>query len=208
MVDSRVVLTGFKEWGGVIRALEEGDQTCIIRKGNRQADLFDLSRRRFWLVPSYAHQEEDSIQPFYRDYLEESEEQNAEAGSDRIHVQCWVQAKTVIKITRNQRLNWITDHTIYSPRCLQNRFQLQPGEALHMLVVRAYKLDDPRILENPDGYEECTAQGGDAWVDLKQRIPLIPDDPALAADEFEDRLSTLRETFIREDEQQPEPMLF
>jgi hypothetical protein len=208
MVDSRVVLTGFKEWGAVIRALEEGDQTCIIRKGKRKEDIFDLSTRRFWLIPSYSHQDEESIQPFYRDYLDESEEQHAEAGPENVHVQCWVQAKTVIKITKNQRLNWVTDHTVYSPRCLQNRFQLQPGEALHMLVVRAYKLGDPRILEQPEGYEDCTAMGGDQWVDLKQRIPLIPDNPALSDEEFEQRLSTLREKFIREDEQQPEPMLF
>ncbi len=208
MVDSRVVLTGFKEWGAVIRALEDGDQACIIRKGKRNEDVFDLSKRRFWLVPSYDHQSEDYIQPFYRDYLEESQEQKTDAGPEKVHVQCWVQARTVIKITRNQRLNWVTDHTIYSPRCLQNRFQLQPGEALHMLVVRAYKLDDPRILEKPDGYEDCTAQGGEAWVDLKQRIPLIPDNPALTEEEFQDRVNTLREKFIREDEQQPEPMLF
>lgn len=208
MVDSRVILTGFKEWGAVIRALEEGDQTCIIRKGKRKEEIFDLSQRRFWLVPSYQHQNEESIQPPYRKYLEDCEEQLADAGPGKVTVQCWVQAKTVIKITKNQRLNWVTDHTIYSPRCLQARFQLQPGEALHMLVVRAYQLGDPRILDEPEGYEDCTAQGGDQWVDLRQRIPLTPDNPALSDEEFEERLNTLREKFIREDEQQPDPMMF
>lgn len=208
MVDQRVVLTGFKEWGAVIRALEEGDQTCIIRKGPKKEDVFDLSKRRFWLVPTYSHQKEDYVQPIYRDYLEESEENRAEAGEDRVHVQCWVQAKTVIKITKNQRLNWVTDHTIYSPRCLQERFQLQPGEALHMLIVRAYKLSNSRLLDTPDGLEECTAQGGDQWVELKQRIPLSTDNPAVSEEEFEDRKENLRDKFILEDEQQPEPLLF
>lgn len=208
MVDSRVILTGFKEWGAVIRALEEGDQICIIRKGKRKEDIFDLSQRRFWLVPTYDHQDEGSLQPPYREYLEDSEEQVAEAGPGKVTVRCWVQAKTVIKITKNQRLNWVTDHTIYSPRCLQTRFQLQPGEALHMLVVRAYQLGDSRILDEPEGYDGCTAQGGDRWVELRQRIPLTPDNPALSDEEFEERLNTLREKFIREDEQQPDPMLF
>jgi hypothetical protein len=208
MVDSRIVLTAFKEWGAVIRALEEGDQTCIIRKGPRKEDIFDLSNRRFWLVPNYQHQTEEYIQPIYRDYLEDCEEQLADAGPDKVHVQCWVQAKTVIKITKNQRMNWLTDHTIYSPRCFQHRFQLQPGEALHMLVVRAYQLDDPRILEQPEGYSDCTDQGGSRWLELRQRIPLNPDNPALSDDEFEDRLNTLREKFIRDDERQPEPILF
>ncbi len=208
MVDSRIVLTAFKEWGAVIRALEEGPQTCIIRKGPRQGDVFDLSTRRFWLVPSYQHQKEEYIQPFYRDYLEDSHEQLAEAGPDHVHVQCWVQAKTVIKITRNQRLNWLTDHTVYSPRCFQERYQLQPGEALHMLAVRAYKLEDARRLERPEGYTECTRSGGSRWVELRQRIPLSSNNPVLSEDEFEERLDTLREKYIREDEQQPEPLLF
>lgn len=208
MVDPRVVLTGFKEWGAVIRALEEGDQTCIIRKGKKKEDVFNLSQRRFWMVPTYSHQKEDYIQPIYRDYLEESQVNRGEAGEGKVHIQCWVQAKTLIKITKNQRLNWVTNHTIYSPRCLQERFQLQPNEALHMLVVRAYKLSDPRHLEAPEGHDTCTAQGGDSWVELHQRIPLTRDNPALSDEEFEERKSTLREKFVREDEQQPDPLLF
>lgn len=208
MVDPRVVLTSFKEWGAVIKGLEEGDQTCIIRRGKKKEDIFDLSVRRFWLVPSYSHQKEDYIQPMYRDYLEECDQDQGEAGKGKILVQSWAEAKTVIKITKNQRLNWLTDHTIYSPRCYQERFQLQPNEALHMLIVRAYKLDDPRILDEPDGYEDCTATGGPRWIDLRQRIPLNPDNPAIPDDDFEERKQALRDRFIREDEQQPDPILF
>lgn len=208
MVDPRVVLTAYKEWGAVIQALEEGNQICLIRKGPKKKDVFDLSNRRFWLVPTYSHQKEDYIQPIYREYLQESEENQAEAGEGKVHVQCWVQAKTLIKITKNQRMNWITDHTIYSPRCLQERYQLQPNEALHMLVVRAYKLNDSRLLDKPDGLDECTALGGDQWVELKQRIPLSQDNPAVSDEEFEKRKQALRKKFIREDEQQPEPLMF
>jgi hypothetical protein len=77
-----------------------------------------------------------------------------------------------------------------------------------MLVVRAYQLDDPRILEKPEGYDECTAQGGDRWLQLRQRIPLSPDNPGVPDEEFEDRLQALKDKFIRDDEQQPEPLLF
>lgn len=208
MVDPRIVLGAFKEWGAVIRALEEGDQTCIIRKGKKKEDIFDLSVRRFWLVPTYSHQREEYIQPIYREYLEDSKQQQEEAGENRVAVRCWVQARTIIKITKNQRLNWLTDHTIYSPRCFQERFQLQPVEALHMLVVRAYSLSDSRLLNQPESYGDCTGRGGDRLVKLRQRIPLTADNPALSEEEFEDRLATLREKFIRKDEQQPEPILF
>lgn len=208
MVDPRIVLTGFKEWAAVIRGIEEGDQICLIRKGHKDEDIFDLSKRRFWLVPNYRHQTEDSIQPFYRDYLEETQEHQEEAGQNRIHIQGWVASKSIIKITKNQRLNWLTDYTIYSPRCLQERFQLKPNEALHTLLVRGYKLSEPRILQAPDGVEECTDSDGDRWIDLNQRIPMAPDNPALPDDEFEETMNDFKEQFIREGEDQPAPMLF
>lgn len=208
MVDPRIVLTGFKEWAAVNRGIEEGDQLCLIRKGKKNEEIFDISRRRFWLVPTYRHQKEEYIQPFYREYLEETQEHQEETGDEYVHVQGWVQSKSVIKILKNERLNWLTDYTVYSPRCLQERFQLQPNEALHALIVRGYKLNEPRILEAPEGVRDCTAQDGERWVELQQRIPMAPDNPAIPDDEFDEKMQEFKDRFIREGDDQPEPLLF
>lgn len=208
MVDPRIVLTGFKEWGAVIRGVEDGEQLCLLRLASKNEDVFELSNRRFWLIPTYDHQKEEYIQPIYRDHLDESQEQRGEAGNNRVYVSCWVESKSVIKITKNERLNWVTDYTVYSPRCLQHRFQTQPGEAIHMLIVRAYKLSEPRFLQSMPEYSECTAQDGSHWVDLQQRIPLTKDNPAVSDEEFESQKNEIKERFIREGDDQPEPLLF
>lgn len=208
MVDPRIVLTGFKEWSSVIRGLETGDQACLIRRAPRDESPFDLSRRRFWLVPTYSHQSEEALQPVYREHLEDTEAQREEHGEDRVRIQSWVDVKALMRIRKMERLNRLTEHTIYSPRCLQNRFQFQAGECLYLLVVRTYSLPDPRLLEKRPEYATCTRTGGDRWVQIQQRIPLQTNNPALTDEEFEAEKQALKEQFVRQDEEGPKPLLF
>lgn len=208
MADSRVVLTAYKEWAAVIRGLEEGDQICLLRKGPLREPRFSLERRRFWLLPTYAHQEEEKIQPPYRKYLDETAEHQAEAGEDHVRVNSWFQARTLITIRKNQRLNWLTDHTIYSPRCFQHRFQVGPAQAIHLLVGRAYTLSEPRFLQKQPDYSSCSAQDGSIWTELRQRIPMEAGNPAVSQQEFETRKEELRDRFVRQDDRQPDPLLF
>jgi len=209
MADPRVTLTAFKEWACVIRALEEGDQICLIRLGKKDEERFSLKRRRFWLVPTYEHQEEEKIQPLYRDYISETEQQKEEHGDSRIRVASWVEARTLLKIEKNERLNWLTDYVVYSPRCLQRRFQTQPNEAVHLLVVRAYNLPDPRSLDAYPEYSECSRDDPEsAWTQLQQRIPLQADNPAVEQAEFEQRKEEIRNRFVREHDEAHEPLMF
>ncbi|MFB6354970.1 MAG: DUF1802 family protein [bacterium] len=209
MADPRVALDAFKEWGAVIKALENGDQIGILRRGHEDKPRFSYSRRRFWLIPTYDHQKEDYIQPLYRDYVSESEQERDEAGDDHIRVSSWVQAKTMLKIEKNERLNWLTDYVVYSPRALQERFQLQPNEALYFLIVRVYNLPDPRILNQQPEYGTCSSGNpDDAWVELKQRIPMQADNPAIDLAEFEERKNKIRARLIRDEDEREEPMLF
>lgn len=209
MADPRVVQTAFKEWSTVIRGLEEGDQICLIRKGPEEAKRFPMENRRFWLLPTYRHQSEDMIQPIYRQYLDETEEEREEVGENAVRMQSWAEAKTLLKIRKNERLNWLTDYVIYSPQCLQTRFQVQPNEAVHLLIARVYNLPDPRVLPSKPEYSICTNDNPDAaWTQIDQRIPLQADNPAVGEAEFQERKEEIRQRFIRDGDNKPSPMMF
>lgn len=209
MADPRVVQTAFKEWSAVIRGLEEGDQICLIRKGKQDEKRFPMENRRFWLIPTYKHQSEDMIQPFYREYLDDTEEEREEAGENGVRMQSWAEAKTLLKIRKNERLNWLTDYVVYSPRCLQTRFQLQPNEAVHMLIARIYSLPDPRVLPSKPEYSNCTDDNPEgAWTQIDQRIPLQADNPAVGEAEFQEQKEEIRQRFIRDGDDSPRPMMF
>src|ERR1700758_4161905 len=53
----------FKEWAVICKALAEGRQALILRKGGiaETGGTFHVEHTRFWLFPTYVHQQETGI---------------------------------------------------------------------------------------------------------------------------------------------------
>ncbi len=49
----------FKEWAVICRALAEGRQAVVLRKGGvaEKTGEFQIEHTRFWLFPTYVHQQ-------------------------------------------------------------------------------------------------------------------------------------------------------
>src|SRR3712207_7295760 len=66
-------MQALKEWAVVCRALEEGRQVLLLRKGGileyRQG--FKVKHDRFLLFPTYEHQSKDHLQADYADRLDD-----------------------------------------------------------------------------------------------------------------------------------------
>src|SRR3954453_10707101 len=65
----------FKEWAVICRALAEGRQAIILRKGGvaEEGGAFRVEHTRFWLFPTYAHQQRAGITPEALPLLEAAE---------------------------------------------------------------------------------------------------------------------------------------
>ena len=63
--------TALKEWAVAIKALREGRQVLLVRKGGISEETrdFRISAERFLLFPTYEHQRADLLQPSFRDDL-------------------------------------------------------------------------------------------------------------------------------------------
>ncbi len=61
-----------KEWATVVNALENGDQTVILRKGGiLETDSgFTIENKKFSLFPTFEHQETQHVKPEYHKHLE------------------------------------------------------------------------------------------------------------------------------------------
>src|SRR5580658_2611839 len=55
----------FKEWAVICRALAEGRQALILRKGGvaETGGVFQPEHSRFWLYPTFVHQQREGIKP-------------------------------------------------------------------------------------------------------------------------------------------------
>ena len=51
-----------KEWAVICDALATGEQSILLRKGGI-AEHFALEQTKFWLYPTYTHQQETGLKP-------------------------------------------------------------------------------------------------------------------------------------------------
>src|SRR5438270_10248870 len=76
----------FKEWAGICRALADGRQGLGLRKGGiaEAGGTFQVEHTRFWLYPTYVHQQEGGVRDEARDLLAEVQAQRPPAGVVRL----------------------------------------------------------------------------------------------------------------------------
>src|SRR5947209_3948644 len=76
----------FKEWAVICRALAEGRQALLLRKGGIEdpGGRFRLEHERFWLFPTYVHQQRAGIKPEAVPLLEQAEAERPPSGIVRL----------------------------------------------------------------------------------------------------------------------------
>jgi len=79
-------MKALKEWATVVKALENGNQTVLLRKGGiLETDSgFKVESIRFALFPTYEHQDNASLKSQYYQYLAEAREDKPKDGVNRI----------------------------------------------------------------------------------------------------------------------------
>src|SRR5262249_54506633 len=87
--------SAFKEWAVIFQALSAGQQGIILRKGGIAED-FTVEQRKFWLWPTYTHQQRGGIRPEALPLLEEAEADKPAAGTVRLDH--WAEVTGVYRI--------------------------------------------------------------------------------------------------------------
>jgi len=154
----------FKEWAVMCKALAEGKQALILRKGGIAEDsgTFRLESKRFWLFPTYVHQQRDGIRPEAIPLLEQAEAERPPANLVRLShfadVTGVYHVHDLLPAMMLAHLHYWSDATV------EKRFHYrEPG--LFVLSVRVYSV--PRVFEiaKLPRYEGCKS-----WVDLEHPL--------------------------------------
>ena len=76
----------FKEWAAVCLALAEGRQSLLLRKGGIAETSVDFrpEHNRFWLYPTYTHQQAKALLPDAAPLLAQSESERPRSGVVRL----------------------------------------------------------------------------------------------------------------------------
>lgn len=132
-----------KEWAVVCKALEEGRQVILLRKGGimeyRQG--FEVKHTDFFLYPTFEHQSKESLQPNYANQLD-LVLQNAPV-NNRNRITSCAAVVLVKEITNKSVLGRLEKYHIWNDQYINVRFSYNPKRPLNVVLLRVYKMNTP-----------------------------------------------------------------
>jgi len=166
-----------KEWAAIEDALAGGRLTVLVRKGGiyEKRGGFEVENREFWIFPTGWHQNEHELSPGFRAHLGDTP--RFPPGEIPLRVHCVVE--DAIRVESLEALQRLGELQPFSADTLRSRFEYRDRPYLHVLIVRAHVLPQPRVISNTAGYDGCVS-----WVRLDAPVSTDGTVPALDDAEF------------------------
>ena len=168
-----------KEWAVTVRALAQGTQVLLLRKGGiHETDKdFRVIHPEFLLYPTYEHQREDLLKEGYqadlRQVLDERRQEN------QITFTHWARVEETIQVSQQDKVDDLSPHHIWTNEYAQSRLRWKPMLPLSILLLRVYSLENPVSVPHLPEYSGCTS-----WVDILDRVSLGRLQPVLSDEGF------------------------
>ncbi|WP_225442733.1 DUF1802 family protein [Paenibacillus lycopersici] len=190
-MDRKIAL---KEWAVAVKALTDGRQIMVLRKGGIAEETrdFRLKSPRFFLLPAYEHQRAELLKEEYRDELAAVLEGWTPDSPDA-EIAAYAEAVDDIEIRDQETVDALANYHIWTDTFTEERLKWKRKQPLHLLLLRVYKLDHPVRLPMQAVYKGCKS-----WVDLE----LLPDSaaakPVLDDGTFARRAEEIRRAIARQ----------
>ncbi len=172
-----------KEWAVVCRALEQGRQTVLLRKGGilEAAGEFEVENRQFLLFPTYLHQNLTMLKP-----SEHAGFESRSAEPEQVLITAAGVVTDIARLKSRRQIDAIDDEHVWTPPLIDMRFNYRPTNPLYLLLVRAYRLPHPVPLANTPAYAGCKS-----WVPLNETVELGATLPVLDDVTYERRRTSI-----------------
>ncbi|REK69303.1 DUF1802 family protein [Paenibacillus paeoniae] len=170
-----------KEWAVSVKALYDGEQIIVMRKGGiiEETRDFQLLSQSFYLMPAYEHQRKELLKEEYRDGMDETlREWSPEA--DTIKLSAYAEVERDIEITDQETLDKLRDTHIWTDTFAEERLKWKKKNPLHLLLLRVYKLEQPVYAPMRPTYSGCKS-----WVRIEDEIAEPAMKPVLTQEQFD-----------------------
>ncbi|MFL5240943.1 MAG: DUF1802 family protein [Gemmataceae bacterium] len=170
----------FKEWAVICEALARGNQALILRKGGiaEEKGEFAVQHKRFWLYPTFVHQQSEGIKPEAQTLLLETIAQRPADGVVRLTHFCEVAAVYHVEDLYDA-LKMAGLH-VWSESTIEARFNYRrPG--LYVLAVRVFRAQQITELPETESYLGCKS-----WVELDRGLSTEDAEPVLNDEAFDE----------------------
>lgn len=175
----------FKEWAVICKALAEGRQALILRKGGiaETGGQFKPEHKRFWLYPTFSHENPDGIKPDAIEVFRSAEAERTPAGSVRLSH--FAEVHSVYHVQQLHGALLLDDLHVWSEATVRQKFEYRtPG--VYVLPVRVYQASVPYEVHETAEYAGCRT-----WVNLERGLSTADAMPVLSEAAFNSLLDTI-----------------
>jgi len=170
----------FKEWAVICRALALGKQSIILRKGGIAEDAgeFVIEHKRFWLFPTYTHQQQGGIREEALPLLQEAEAEKPAPG--HVRLSHWAEVTGIYHVHDVTAALLLAHLHFWTEDTVRKRFAYgTPG--LYVLAARIYRAPEAQEIVDTPLYQGCKS-----WVELDAPLSTESSTPVLADKDYQD----------------------
>jgi len=187
-----MAITALKEWAVAVKALREGRQVLLVRKGGIREETrhFRISAERFVLFPTREHQRMDLLQPAFQADLAALLAEPADPTVLRMDT--WGEMTDLFEITEPAQVDALAPFYCFSTGYAEERLRWKPQHPLLVMAVRAYKLAEPLVLPMRPEFGGCKS-----WLTLDEELPAGGVTAALDDQTYAEQIAAVREALER-----------
>ncbi|KEF34813.1 MULTISPECIES: DUF1802 family protein [Deinococcus] len=163
--------TALKEWDAQVQALVAGETALLIRKGGimETHDGFEVEHRRFFLYPTFLHQNPAELRPPFAGRLREDPQPG------RIVLPALAEAVAVYKVESLEAALALEPYQALTAGAIERRFQYRNRPWVHALLLRVRPLREPLVLEETPEMLGCVSWVPLGEVEAEAGAPALPD---------------------------------
>jgi hypothetical protein len=159
-------MLALKEWSIICKAMEEGKQTILLRKGGilEYKKGFEISQKVFLLYPTLEHQAAEYLQS---NYLQEYElllkRNRSEIVQDKVNtLRIIARIEAMQEFHNYELLSKLEKYHIWNEKYVNMRMNYNPKKPMNALLLRIYKLSQPISIDVNPGWAGCKS-----WIDIE-----------------------------------------
>ena len=177
-----------KEWAITIKALADGDQIMMLRKGgiHEEGKDFRVVHPEFLLYPTYLHQREDLLKDSHRPALRRLLADHP-ADDAAVAFTHWARVEALLEVDGQGTVDSLAPHHIWTDGYAQSRLRWKPMTPLTVMLLRVYRMETPTTAPFLPEYGGCKS-----WVDVIPTVRLGAAEPVVDEARFGEMLAAVR----------------
>ena len=178
-------MDALKEWATVVKALENGKQTVILRKGGilETASGFKIEAKKFLLFPTFEHQEAKNLKPEFHNYLDEVKQNKPE--NQHNNITSFAEVIEEVDIDSNEKIKALSPFHIWSDSYIEERVSWMPEKPIKAVFLKVYNVPEFQIPIKSE-YHGCKS-----WININEDIQ--GGESVLSDNELKSRLQKFKE---------------